>query len=55
MNRLCTLCFTALLLASGQLSAQVLTEWVENKAIGDTTRIELGYPVPIPVDTPEAL
>jgi len=40
-----------LLFASSQLSAQVLTEWVENKAPQETNKISLGYPVPIPVDT----
>lgn len=32
--------------------AQVLTEWVESKAPQETTKIALGYPVPVPVDTP---
>jgi hypothetical protein len=53
LNRLSRLSLTILLLASSQLSAQVLTEWVESKAPGDTSKIALGYPVPIPVDTPE--
>jgi len=52
MNRLTLLALLALLCA-GPLHAQVLTEWVESKAPGDTTRIALGYPVPMPVDTPE--
>jgi len=41
------------LLSAGPLHAQVLTEWVESKIPGDSTQIELGYPVPIPVETPE--
>ena len=32
--------------------AQVLTEWVENNPANDSTKIALGYPTPIPVDTP---
>jgi hypothetical protein len=43
---------TVLLLFCSQLHAQVLTEWVNTKPPGDTTKIELGYPVPIPVETP---
>ncbi|MDX2417269.1 MAG: M14 family zinc carboxypeptidase [Xanthomonadales bacterium] len=53
MSRFSTVFLTGLLLVSSQLNAQVLTEWVESKTPGDTTKIELGYPVPIPVDTPE--
>ena len=53
MNRLGYLFTASLLLASSQGGAQVLTEWVESKTLGDTSKIELGYPVPIPVDTPE--
>ncbi len=53
MSRFSGLCLTTLLCVSSQLNAQVLTEWVNTKPIGDTTKIELGYPVPIPVDTPE--
>jgi hypothetical protein len=53
MNRLCALFCVTLLLASNQLRAQVLTEWVETKPFGDTTKIALGYPVPIALDTPE--
>ena len=35
------------------LKAQVarIVEWVDEAAISDTTKIALGYPVPIPVDT----
>ncbi len=52
MKRLSILFFTSVLLASSSLSAQVLTEWVESKFINETDKIALGYPVPIPVDTP---
>ena len=52
MNRFSILCLTAIIFASNQLSAQVLTEWVENRTPGETDKIALGYPVPIPVDTP---
>ncbi len=31
---------------------QVLTEWVENNPGNDPAKIALGYPTPIPVDTP---
>ena len=53
MKRFSILWCTTLLLISSQLNAQVLTEWVNTKPAGDTTKIELGYPVPIPVNTPE--
>ncbi|MGB5291377.1 MAG: M14 family zinc carboxypeptidase [Lysobacterales bacterium] len=53
MNRLSLLLLTTFLFASSQLNAQVMTEWVETRLLGDTNKIELGYPVPIPVDTPE--
>ena len=53
MNRLQLLLLTALLFASSQPDAQVLTEWVESRNVNETTKIALGYPVPIPVDTPE--
>ena len=52
MNRFSILCLIAFLFAGNQLSAQVLTEWVETRAPGETNKITLGYPVPIPVDTP---
>ena len=52
MKRLGILSLIAFLFAGGQLNAQVLTEWVENRAPGETNKIALGYPVPIPVDTP---
>ena len=52
MNRFSTLALATLLLSSSQLNAQVLTEWVESKSVFDTNKIALGYPVPIPVDTP---
>ena len=32
--------------------AQLLTEWVENNPANARNKIALGYPVPIPVDTP---
>ena len=37
---------------NGNVSAQVLTEWVETRSPNDTNVIALGYPVPIPVNTP---
>ena len=52
MNRFSILCLTAFVFTCNQLSAQVLTEWVENRAPGEINKIALGYPVPIPVDTP---
>jgi len=52
MNRFIPLLLTAMLFASSQLNAQVLTEWVETRSYFDNDVIELGYPVPIPVDTP---
>ena len=48
--RLFILC--GFLLASMQSNAQVLTEWVQSKAPGETNKIALGYPVPIPVNSP---
>jgi len=41
-----------LLVYSSQIAAQVVTEWVETRTPGAANKIELGYPVPIPVDTP---
>ena len=41
-----------LLFTSFQLQAQVMAEWVENDPAFDQFKLELGYPVPIPVDTP---
>jgi len=37
-----------------KLAAQVarVVEWVEDAPVSDTTKIALGYPVPIPVNTP---
>ena len=37
-----------------KLAAQAarVVEWVEDAPVSDTTKIALGYPVPIPVDTP---
>ena len=45
------ICFLSLLLSSS-LGAQVLTEWVETRTPDATNIIALGYPVPIPVNTP---
>ncbi len=46
--------FFALLAATTGLLAQParIVEWVENAPASDCSRIALGYPVPIPVDTP---
>ena len=52
MKHFLALSITALLFVSNPLNAQVLTEWVESKSIFDDDKIALGYPVPIPVDTP---
>ena len=41
-----------LLVFSHPSAAQVVTEWVETRAPSAANKIELGYPVPIPVDTP---
>jgi hypothetical protein len=43
---------TALLLGYSQVHAQLLTEWVEFRAAQENDKIALGYPLPIPVDTP---
>ena len=52
MRRLLTgLCLLSIL-ASATVGAQVLTEWVETRTASNTNVIALGYPVPIPVDTP---
>jgi len=51
MKRFSLLFFTIIVLVSSHLNAQVLTEWVENKAPQEPNKIALGYPVPIPVDT----
>ncbi len=52
MRRSNILLFFAIVLFSTQTSAQVLTQWVETKAPQETNKFALGYPVPIPVDTP---
>lgn len=39
-------------LAASHAGAQVLTEWVETRQLPSDDVIALGYPVPIPVDTP---
>ena len=52
MSRFKILFLTGILIASNQLHAQLLTEWVESKAAQEIDKIALGYPVPIPVNTP---
>jgi len=52
MNRFPIISLAILLFSSSQINAQVLTEWVENKTTFENDKIALGYPVPIPVDTP---
>lgn len=39
-------------LAQAQSVPQRIVEWVENAPVSDNSKIALGYPVPIPVDTP---
>ena len=39
-------------LLQAQVSPDRIVEWVENAPISDNDSIALGYPVPIPVDTP---
>lgn len=53
MKRFSLLASICLLFISFQLQAQVMAEWVENDPENDQFKIALGYPVPIPVDTPE--
>ncbi len=36
----------------GLLAQARIVEWVENAPASDADKIALGYPVPIPVDTP---
>ncbi|MGD9022050.1 MAG: M14 family zinc carboxypeptidase, partial [Lysobacterales bacterium] len=52
MRQLTSLMLLALALGAAQLNAQVATEWVHTRDAGATNVIALGYPVPIPVDTP---
>jgi hypothetical protein len=53
MIRLRLAALLALLLQSGPVLAQArIIEWVENAPLADSNVIALGYPVPIPVDTP---
>jgi len=57
MNVVCRLLLAVLpLLLSGLLPLQAqeprISEWVETAPVSDNTKIALGYPVPIPVDTP---
>jgi hypothetical protein len=52
-TRFCLATLLLLSLQSGPLLAQArIIEWVENAPLADTGMIALGYPVPIPVDTP---
>ncbi|NOR18673.1 MAG: hypothetical protein GQ538_01120 [Xanthomonadales bacterium] len=41
-----------MLAVSSHIHAQVLTNWVETRSAPDADEIALGYPVPIPVNTP---
>ena len=53
--RSCLILLTLLpFLATTALQAQAprISEWVENAPVSDNTKIALGYPTPIPVDTP---
>jgi hypothetical protein len=58
MNRACALFLAGLGLLGGagqalaQTAADRIVEWVETAPASDNSRIALGYPVPIPVDTP---
>ena len=50
-------CLAGLLLLFGCVTAVAqdnarIVEWVEDAPTTDTSRIALGYPVPMPVDTP---
>ena len=48
-----TLVITALLLPGPRLLAQErIVEWVEDAPVNDNSKIALGYPLPVPVDTP---
>lgn len=52
-SRLLLFLLSGMLLAPvAPAQAQRIVEWVEDAPISDTTKIALGYPVPIPVDTP---
>ena len=52
MKRLFTGLLVGTLFASSHAGAQVLTEWVETRQSPSDDVIALGYPVPIPVNTP---
>jgi len=52
MKRLMTGMFLFAALVASAVNAQVLTEWVETRTASSTNIIALGYPVPIPVNTP---
>ena len=47
---------TGMLLYSAQALAQAppvrIVDWVESAPVNDTASIALGYPVPLPIDTP---
>src|SRR5688572_8949234 len=52
-TRFCLATLLLLSLQSGTVLAQArIIEWVENAPLADNSAIALGYPVPIPVDTP---
>ncbi|HKX56820.1 MAG TPA: hypothetical protein VJN01_11975, partial [Xanthomonadales bacterium] len=52
-SRFCLATLLLLSLQSGLVLAQArIIEWVENAPLADSSVIALGYPVPIPVDTP---
>jgi hypothetical protein len=52
MKRLSVVLATSITLTFPPLHAQVLTEWVETRSSAQANEIALGYPVPVPVDTP---
>lgn len=43
---------TLLVLAASAFAQARLVEWVEDAPLSDDSKIALGYPVPVPVDTP---
>ena len=52
MKRLTGFCLLLAAVTFTNASAQILTEWVETRQAATDDVIALGYPVPIPVDTP---
>jgi hypothetical protein len=54
MNRMASLfaCTLALMLTPPAVAVERIVEWVEDAPIEDTTKVALGYPTPIPVETP---